>query len=204
MNTSGKRESRRGSYLISVAALAVTCTVLAVACGSSGSTGSVSPPSASSAAATNGNASTPTRNGSALEGTWRTGNVTLADFTAKLRQLGLQKWIQPFRTKAEYPQFLGKSNFFLLTIAGGNWHEGWSKDGGPFTDQDDGTYRIVGDTVLVTPTCCQTEVNTWRWSVHGGTLRLTRVGVKNEHSFQGIPGVVFQVFYTAAPFRRQP
>jgi len=203
MNASGKRKTLRGSQLSGVAVLAVTCTVLG-ACGSSGSTGSASPPAASSDPATNGNASTPTRNGSALEGTWRTGNVTLADFAAKLRQLGLQKWIQPFRAKAEWPQVLGQSNVFLLTIAGGAWHEGWSKDGGPFTDQDDGIYRIVGNTVLVTPTCCPAEVDTWRWSVQGDTLRLTRAGVKNGGSFQGIPGEVFQVFYDVAPFRRQP
>jgi hypothetical protein len=161
-------------------------------------------PSASSAAVTNGNASTPTPNGSPLEGTWRTGNVTLADFAAKLRQLGLQKWIQPFRAKAELPQVLGQSNVFILTIASGVWHEGWSKDGGPFIDQDDGTYRIAGDTVLVTPNCCPAEIDTWRWSVQGDTLRLTLIGIKNGGSFQGIPGLVFQVFYDAAPFRRQP
>ena len=202
MDASGKRKTLRGSRL-SGAVLAVACTVLA-GCGSSGSTGSASPPSASSDPATNGNASTSARNGPALEGTWRTGNVTLADFAAKLRQLGLQKWIQPFRAKAEWPQVLGQSNAYLLTIGGGVWHEGWSKDGGPFTVQDDGTYRIVGNTVRVTPTCCPTEVETWRWSVQGDTLRLARAGVKNESSFQGIPGEVFQVFYTVAPFRRQP
>jgi hypothetical protein len=203
MNAISKRKALRGSCLSGVAVLAVTCTVLG-ACGSSGSTGSASPPAASSDPATNGNVSTPTPNGSALKGTWRTGNVTLADFAAKLRQLGLQKWIQPFRAKAEYPQVLGRSNVFLLTIAGGAWHEGWSKDGGPFTDQDDGTYRISGDTVLFTPTCCPAEIHTWRWSVQGGTLRLTSLGIKNGGSFQGIPPEVFQVFYDTAPFRRQP
>ena len=203
MNASGKRKTLRGSHLSGVAVLAVTCTVLG-ACGSTGSTGSASPPSASGDPAANGKASTPTRNGPALEGTWRTGNVTLADFAAKLQQLGLQKWIQPFRAKAEWPQVLGRSNAFLLTVGGGVWHEGWSKDGGPFTVQDDGTYRIVGNTVVVTPTCCPAEVDTWRWSVQGDTLRLARAGVKNESSFQGIPGVVFQVFYNVAPFRRQP
>ena len=203
MNASGTRKALRGSRLSGVVVLAVTCTVL-TACGSSGSTGSASPPAASSDPATNGNARASAPKGSALEGTWRTGNVTLADFAAKLRQLGLQKWIQPFRAKAEWPQVLGQSNVFLLTIANGIWHEGWSKDGGPFTDQDDGAYRIVGNTVRVTPHCCPTQVATWRWSVQGDTLRLTRVGVKNEGSFQGIPGEVFQVFYDAAPFRRQP
>jgi hypothetical protein len=130
--------------------------------------------------------------------------ISITPGAAKLRQLGLQKWIQPFRAKAEYPQVLGRSNVFLLTIAGGAWHEGWSKDGGPFTDQDDGTYRISGDTVLFTPTCCPAEIHTWRWSVQGGTLRLTSLGIKNGGSFQGIPPEVFQVFYDTAPFRRQP
>jgi len=115
MNASGKRKTLRGSHLSGVAVLAVTCTVLG-ACGSTGSTGSASPPSASGDPAANGKASTPTRNGLALEGTWRTGNVTLADFAAKLQQLGLQKWIQPFRAKAEWPQVLGRSNAFLLSF----------------------------------------------------------------------------------------
>ena len=201
MNAISNRKTPRRP-LISVALLAVTCAVLA-ACGSSGSSRSASPPSASSSPA-NGNANTPTPNGSPLEGTWRTGNVTLADFAAKLRQLGLQNWIQPFRAKAELPQVLGQSNVFLLTLANGVWHEGWSKDGGPFSDQDDGTYRIVGDTVLVTPNCCPAEIDTWRWSVQGDTLRLTPVGQKGAGSFQGIPAQVFQVFYVVAPFRRQP
>jgi hypothetical protein len=204
MKAISKRQPRRGRHRIGVAALAVICAVLAAGCGSSQSSRSGSGTPAASAAAATGNASTPAPNASALEGTWRTGNVTLADFAAKLRQLGLQKWIQPFRAKAEWPQVLGQSNVFLLTIAGGAWHEGWSKDGGPFTDQDDGIYRIVGNTVLVTPHCCPAEVDTWRWSVQGDTLRLTRAGVKNGGSFEGIPGEVFQVFYDVAPFRRQP
>jgi hypothetical protein len=199
MNAISKRKPRWGSQLTGAAVLAVTCTVLG-ACGSSGSTGSASPPAASSAPAANGNASTPARNGSALEGTWRTGSVTPADVAAELRRAGLQKWIQPFRAKGG----LGQSNVFLLTLAGGVWHEGWSKDGGPYADNDDGTYRIAGDTVLYTPDCCPAEIDTWRWSVQGDTLRLTLAGLKNAAPTQGAPAAVFQVFYDAAPFRRQP
>ena len=101
-----------------------------------------------------------------LEGTWRTGNVTAADMTAALSRAGLQKWIQPFRAQAS----LGHSNVFLLTLANGVWHQGWSQDGGPFVDNDDGTYRIAGDTVIYHP---QGNSPTYRWSVQGGTLRLT-------------------------------
>lgn len=199
MNVISKRKPRWGSHLAGVAVLAATCTVLG-ACGSSGSTGSASPPAASSAPATSGNANTPARNGSALEGTWRTGSVTMADFTAELRRLGLQKWIQPFRARGGF----GQSNAFVLTLAGGVWHQGWSKDGGPFTDDDDGAYRIAGDTVLYTPSCCPAETDTWRWSVQGDTLRLTLAGLKNALPTEGIPAAVFQVLYDAAPFRRQP
>jgi hypothetical protein len=203
MKAISKRQPRRARPLIGVAALAVICAVLAAGCGSSQSSRSGSGTPAASAAAATGNASTPTPNASALEGTWRTGNVTPADFAAKLRQLGLQKWIQPFRAKAEFPQVLGQSNVYLLTIAGGIWYEAWSKDGGPFTDQDHGSYRIVGDTVRFTPSCCPAEIHTWRWSVQGGTLRLTSLSIKNGGSFQGIPPEVFQVFYNTAPFQRQ-
>jgi hypothetical protein len=179
--------------LIGVALLAVTCAVLA-ACGSSGSTRSASPPSASSAPA-NGNANTPAPKGSPLEGTWRTGNVTEADMTAALSRAGLQKWIQPFRVQAD----LGHSNAFLLTIANGHWHEGLSQNGGPFADIDDGTYRIAGDTVSYYP---QGPSATYRWSIQGGTLRLTLLRDTGPDS--GIPDQVYQrAHYTAAPFQRQ-
>ena len=116
---------------------------------------------------------------------------------AWLSRARLQKWIQPFRAKGG----LGHSNVFLLTIAGGNWHQGWSKDGGPFADNDDGTYRIVGDTVVITHRT--PENTTYRWSVQGGTLRLTFVG-DTVSPYNGIPDQVYQrAFYTAAPFQRR-
>jgi hypothetical protein len=193
MNAISNRKTPR-QPLISVALLAVTCAVLA-ACGSSESTRSASPPSASSAPATNGKADTPTPNGSPLEETWRTGNVTVADMTAVLSRAGLQEGIQPFRAEAG----LGHSNVFLLTIANGVWHEGWSKDGGPFIDNDDGAYRIAGDTVtnhLSGPPV------TYRWSIQDGTLRLTLL--RDTGADPGIPDGVFQrAFYTAVPFQRQ-
>jgi hypothetical protein len=192
MNAIRNRKTPRQPF-ISVALLAVTCAVLA-ACGSSGSTRSASPPSASSAPA-NGKANTPTPNGSPLEGPWRTGNVTVADMTAMLSRAGLQKWIQPFRAEAG----LGHSNVFLLTIANGVWHEGWSKDGGPFIDIDDGAYRIAGDTVTNHPSGPPV---TYRWSIQGGTLRLALL--RDTGPGPGIPDGVFQrAFYTAAPFQRQ-
>ena len=54
------------------------------------------------------------------------------------------------------------------------------------------------------PNCCPTEIDTWRWSVQGDTLRLTPVGFNNAGSFRGTPAQVFQVFYDVAPFRRLP
>ena len=202
MKAISKRQPRQGGPLSGVAALAVICAVLAAGCGSPQSSPSGSGTPAASTAATNGSASTPTRNGSALEGTWRTGNVTPADFAAKLRQLGLQKWIQPFRAKAEWPQVLGQSNVFLLTIGGGVWHQGWSKDGGPFVDNDAGSYHVLGDTVVITHrTGAQTV--TYRWSVQAGVLRLTFVG-DTMGPVKGIPDHVYQrAFYTAAAFQRQ-
>jgi len=193
MNAISNRKTPR-QPLIGVALLAVTCAVL-TACGSSGSTRSASPPSASSAPATNGNANTPAPHRSPLEGTWRTGNVTEADMTAALSRAGLQKWIQPFRAGAG----LGHSNVFLLTLANGHWHEGWSQDGGPFVDNDDGTYQIAGDTVIYHP---QGNSPTYRWSIQGGTLRLTLL--RDTGTYSGIPDEVYQrAFYTAAPFQRQ-
>jgi hypothetical protein len=193
MNAISNRKTPR-QPLISVALLAVTCAVLA-ACGSSGSTRSASPPPASSAPAATGNGSHVGQNGSPLEGTWRTGNVTPADMTAVLSRAGLQKWIQPFRAETD----LGHSNAFLLTLANGVWHEGLSTDGGPFVDNDDGPYRIAGDTVSYYP---NGPSATYRWSIQGGTLRLTLL--RDTGPGAGIPDEVFQrAFYTAAPFQRQ-
>ena len=193
MNAISNRKTPR-QPLISVALLAVTCAVLA-ACGSSGSTRSASPPSASSAPAATGNGSHVGQNGSPLEGTWRTGNVTAADMTAALSRAGLRKWIQPFRAEAG----LAHSNVFLLTLANGVWHQGWSQDGGPFVDNDDGTYHIAGDTVSYYP---NGPSATYRWSIQGGTLRLTLL--RDTGPGAGIPDEVYQrAFYTAAPFQRQ-
>jgi len=198
MKAISKRQPRRGRPLIGVTALAVICAVLAAGCSPSQSSRSGSDTPAASAAAANGNASTLTPNGSALEGIWRTGNLTVADMAAVLSRARLQKWIQPFRAKAG----LGHSNAFLLTIANGIWHEGWSVDGGPYADNDDGSYRISGDTVVITHlTGAQTV--TYRWSVQGGMLRLTFVGDTMGPN-KGIPDHVFQrAFYTAAPFQRR-
>jgi len=115
--------------------------------------------------------------------------------TAALSRAGLQKWIEPFRAGAD----LGHSNVFLLTLANGHWHEGWSQDGGPFVDNDDGTYQIAGDTVIYHP---QGNSPTYRWSIQGGTLRLTLL--RDTGTYSGIPDEVYQrAFYTAAPFQRQ-
>jgi len=119
----------------------------------------------------------------------------MADMTTALSRAGLQKWIQPFRARAD----LGHSNVFRLTIGNGIWHEGWSQDGGPFVDNDDGTYRIAGDTVSYYP---QGPSATYRWSVQGGTLRLTLL--RDTGTYSGIPDEVYRrAFYTAAPFQRQ-
>src|SRR5262249_10072819 len=126
MKAISKRQPRRGRPLIGVTALAVICAVLAAGCSPSQSSRSGSDTPAASAAAAHGNASTLTPNGSALEGIWRTGNLTAADMAAVLSRARLQKWIQPFRAKAG----LGHSNAFLLTIAtgsgtrGGRWTAG--------------------------------------------------------------------------------
>ena len=198
MKAISKRQPRRGRPPIGVTALAVICAVLAAGCSSSQSSRSGSGTPAASAANANGNASTLTPNGSALEGIWRTGNLTVADMATVLSRARLQKWIQPFRAKAG----LGHSNAFLLTIANGIWHEGWSVDGGPYADNDDGSYRISGDTVVITHlTGAQTV--TYRWSVQGGMLRLTFVGDTMGPN-KGIPDHVYQrAFYTAAPFQRR-
>ena len=198
MKAISKRQPRRGRPPIGVTALAVICAVLAAGCSSSQSSRSGSGTPAASAANANGNASTLTPNGSALEGIWQTGNLTVADMAAVLSRARLQKWIQPFRAKAG----LGHSNAFLLTIANGIWHEGWSVDGGPYADNDDGSYRISGDTVVITHlTGAQTV--TYRWSVQGGMLRLTFVGDTMGPN-KGIPDHVYQrAFYTAAPFQRR-
>jgi hypothetical protein len=182
-----------------VAALAAICAVLAAGCGFPQSSRSGSGTPAASAAAATGNASTPTPNASALEGTWRTGNVTVADMAAVLSHRDCRSGSSRSAPRAAWVI----RTFSSPSAANGIWHQGWSKDGGPFADNDDGSYRIFGDTVVITHGTGAPESTTYRWSVQGGTLRLTFVGDTLGPS-NGIPDQVYQrAFYTAAPFQRQ-
>jgi hypothetical protein len=116
---------------------------------------------------------------------------------ARLRDAGLQKWIQPFRANADFAD----SNVFTLRIEDGKWTEDLSKDGGPDENIDFGPYEVTGDTVVVTH---GNGTDTFRWSVDGNTLTLTFVESIGIPPYQGIPEEVFQrAFYTAAPFERQ-
>jgi hypothetical protein len=166
------------------------CLVVVAGCGRAES------PHPSGAAPT-----TATSHGSAsprvLEGVWQTRPVSVDQMVATLRGAGLEQWIQPFRAKAG----MGESNVFRLTIEGGHWREEYSRDGGPFIDFDDASYRVQGDVVVLSR-----GAGSYRWSVEGDALRLAFVdgSMTGDDPQTGIPGEAEQrAFYTSAPFHRR-
>lgn len=193
MKAIGGQAARRASQRC---VLLMTCLCLATACTSSAGGGGGSPQSSDSVAS-EGNSTTHGNGASALEGIWQTDDVSVADMVSALRRAGLQKWIQPFRAQGG----MGASNVFRLTIVDGSWREEYSQNGGPFTDFDDATYEVQGNTVALTR-----GAGSYRWQVTGQELTLTFVAhsMSGSDEQSGIPGEVLQrAFYTAAPFHRR-
>lgn len=181
-----------------LALMLVVLTAVAAGCGSSGESASGSPSPSTQAEASPTPASEHKK--SPLEGTWRTGTVTLAEVEAMLREAGLQKWIQPFRTLPEEDP-VAEENVFTLTIRAGNWDLDWEADGAtPVPVDFGGHYEIEGNRVT---NFHHDDSNTFRWSVDGDTLTLTWLETTFGR-YRGIPEEVLQrATYQTAPFKRQ-
>jgi hypothetical protein len=133
---------------------------------------------------------------SPLEGTWRTGPISLRDAEATLRRHGLTEWIEEFRTS---PPF-SKVTVLELSIEDGQWNlYGESADGREPIDYD-AEYEIDGNTVVFHHS---DGSNTYRWSVDDDTLRLEFVR-STLPGYNGIPDEVFQrALYMTDAFTRQ-
>jgi hypothetical protein len=172
---------------------AVATSMLLVGCGSDESGPSTTPPEDRPSTST----TSETPAASPLEGTWRTGPVSLRDAEATLRRQGLARWIEGFRAN---PPFSGET-VLVLSIEGGQWNlDGESEGKSPAPIDYDAAYEINGDTV----TFHHSEgSNTHRWSIDGDTLRLQFVR-GTLPLYKGVPDEVFQrALYMTAPFTRE-
>lgn len=136
---------------------------------------------------------------SALQGTWRTDPITVADMVKTLREEGLADSIRGFKRNAPIPD---APTELILEIRDGTWDLYGQPEGGPREGIDyDAQYLVEGDTVVVTH---DDESNTHRWSVSGDVLSLT--WIKTTYGlYKGVPEEAFQrALYMTAEFRRTP
>lgn len=175
-----------------VVVLLAATSMLLVGCGSDEPTPvTASPDDRASASATS---EAPAE--SALEGTWRTGPVSVRDAEATLRRHGLGKWIEEFRT---IPPF-SKVTVLDLNIEGGQWNLYGESEGRREPIDYDAEYEIDGNTVVFHHS---DGSNTYRWSVDGDTLSLEFVR-STLPGYHGIPDEVFQrALYMTEAFTRQ-
>ncbi len=165
--------------------LIALASVLLAGCGSNGEASPDEPPTPQPTAA------------SSLEGTWRTEPIALRDVEATLRQHGLEKWIEKFRTDPPFAD-----NTVLILDVKDEWDlYGETDEGGPREEIDyDADYRIEGDTVEVTHS---TGSTTHRWSVDGERLTLEWLST-TQPPYNGVPDEVYQrALYMTAAFTRQ-
>ena len=176
----------------------MSLAVLVAGCSSGGGSEDEASPSAPSEISASPTASADQT--SALEGTWRTGDISEADIETALRKADLGQWVKPLRAlPANDPPVA--SNVFILEIHAGTWDLYWEPDGGTAEQLDfDASYKVNGDMVVASH---EGDSNTYRWSVDGKTLTLSWVDT-TYGSHKGIPEEVFQTaFYMAGEFEKQ-
>ena len=168
-------------------------SVIALAgCGSddeSDTTGSAPESSPTTTASTSADAS-------ALDGTWETDPVTVADMGDTLREAGLGEHIAKFEQNAP----TSDAPTTLLLEVKGDWDLSGQTQGEKTADIDyDAEYRVEGDEVEVIHS---EGSNTFRWSVNGDVLKLTWL----ETTFASHKGILEEVFqralYMTADFHR--
>ncbi len=182
----------------SAAVAVVAVAVLLTGCGSEDSPPVATPPSdPTSTAPTSEAPSSEAPAGSPLEGSWRTGPVSLEDTEATLRRHGLGRWVEDYRANAPF----SGDTVLSLTIEGQAWDlYGESGGGQPEPIDYDAEYEIDGDTVVFHHS---DGSNTYRWQVHDDTMRLRFVR-STMPRYRGIPDEVFQrALYMTVPFTRQ-
>lgn len=135
---------------------------------------------------------------SALEGTWETDPISVADMEDTLREAGLGEHVAEFEQNAP----ISEVPTALILVVGDDWDLYGKGKGEPRKKIDyDAEYEVEGDEVVVVHS---EGSNTFRWSVNGDVLKLTWL----ETTFGGSTGVPEEAFqraiYMTAEFRRTP
>jgi hypothetical protein len=169
-------------------AFVVVGLVIALAgCGSDETTGSAaeSRPTASTSA-----------DASALEGTWETAPIRVADMSKTLREAGIGEHIAEFEQNAP----ISEVPTALILDVGDDWDLYGHGQGESRKEIDyNAEYVVEGDEVVVNHS---EGSNTFRWSVNGDVLKLTWLQTTFA-SDTGVPEEAFQrALYMTAEFRR--
>lgn len=173
--------------------LPILCLIL-TACGGTGDgSGDAAPdrsPSASVMTDTEG-----------LEGTWRSGEVTIQDLYAAGRSLGLSR----SETRAEFWGPLSELPLtFQVAIQDGRWFQTQVNEGGVEEFGWDGTYEVVDETTVVATDPCGSI--TYRYELEGDILTVDMLEGKNECAGAGGQGVgellAQTLIYESTPFTR--
>lgn len=184
----GRRLSGLSMSALRLGVAAGLCmTVLAIGCGDDDETDTTTP---SPAAASSPDAS-------ALEGTWRTDPITLADMESTLREAGLGKHVAVFEENAP----ISDAPTTLILELGDDWDLYGQGRGEPRAKIDyDADFEVGEDTVVVTHSSGTS--NTLRWSVRDEVLELTWLE-GTAPPYRGIPDEAYQrALYMTAEFHR--
>jgi|SRR5687768_2390350 len=151
----------------------------------------------SSAEATPATTTSSPEEATALEGTWRTEPITVAEMTQTLREQGLGESVGGFEKNAPISD---APTSLILEIGDGTWDLYGQAQGGQREEIDyDAQFEVDGDTVVVSH---EGDSNTYRWSVNGGVLKLAWLKT-TYRAYKGIPEKVFQrALYMTADFQR--
>ena len=137
-----------------------------------------------------------------LEGTWRSGEVTVQDLYAAGRSLGLSR----SETRAEFWGPLSELPLtFQVAIQDGRWFQTQMDEGGVEEFGWDGTYKIVDEKTVVATDPCGSI--TYRYAVEGDTLTVDMLEGKNECAGAGGDTRVGELLaqtliYESTPFTR--
>lgn len=162
-------------------------TVLAIGCGGDDDTDTSTPSATASTSA----------DASALEGTWQTDPITLADLETTLRGAGLENHFAEFQQNAP----ISDAPTELILDVGDDWDLYGQGRGQARQKIDyDAHYEVQGNTVVVTHSSGTS--NTLRWSVRDEVLELTWLE-GTAPPYRGIPDEAYQrALYMTAEFHR--
>jgi hypothetical protein len=176
------------------AVVLVGCAIVLGGCGSSNDESETPPPAADATTTTSAG-----EKARALQGTWRTDPITVADMAKTLREEGLAQSIRGFKRNAPISH---APTELILEIGEGTWDLYGQPEAGAREEIDyDAQYEVEGNTVVVSH---EGDSNTYRWSVNNDLLSLSWTRTTYE-PHKGIPEEVFQrALYMTADFHRTP